>query len=51
MLESREALKQRDDDMFRTVNVSGTGNMTIEEFADYFEVDADDLDLVAKFHE
>jgi hypothetical protein len=38
-----------DEEMFRTTNVGGTGNMTLEEFAGYFGAPSDDHDLTAKF--
>jgi hypothetical protein len=38
-----------DAEMFRTINVSGTGNMTLEEFAGYFGAMSDEPDLRAKF--
>jgi hypothetical protein len=38
-----------DEEMFRTANTDGTGDMTLEEFAAYFGAQADDAGFVAKF--
>lgn len=39
-----------DADMFRAANTSGTGNMTLEEFAVYFGAQVEDPALIAKFY-
>jgi hypothetical protein len=38
-----------DKEMFVTINASGTGNMTFEEFVGYFDASVDDIGLKAKF--
>jgi hypothetical protein len=44
-----ETVGQSDAEMFRAANLDGTGYMSIEEFAAYFGVEADDAQIVAKF--
>lgn len=42
-------MAKADEAMFVIANTGGKGNMTMEEFAVYFGVKADDVELVAKF--
>lgn len=48
-LQPENTISISDEEMFKTANVDGTGNMTLKEFTAYFDAPSDDSDLTAKF--